>query len=496
MERERKNKIFLLNFFTIIYTYGIYIFNNHYSEDSFEAMRDIGALANTNLRNGRIIHYFLYKFLNLINFNILNHQKIIQLVLTLVISIGISVLAIEFCGLFYDNQIWTIIGVDVILLFLVVNPSFCSGWYYWPETCLGASLSMAVTFVAIWNWCKKDNSKKNLMLSFIFLFLSVSMYQVYVEVYVGICLAYSLVKNKFKISKSAIADYLIIVIYGGGASVLSILGMSFVQKIGLTYVDERTATSSIDVIINNIKEISKQQVHIWFNMNGLMVSGLMILMIIIPLIIVVINYKKTKNVYLVANVIYVGGVILTIYVLAFTPNIVSGLVWLAPRTYIGIFVIPIICMLWALMVCKKKKWIVLIVTIMLFVMSIRIQQIECNTIASNKMDFNEIDTVTYLIENYENETGIHVDTICYRYDDERAYSYKEIKYQAYDNNVRGMAYSWCFENMLKYLWREDISITYMSDEEYSAYFNSDSWNVFQPTKQLYIKNNVAYFVIY
>lgn len=494
--RKTKLYLFLSNLLMIIGTYSVYIFNNHYSEDSFEAMRDIGALATVNLRNGRLVHFFLYKFFDLINFNILSYQKIIQLIITLVIAIGISAVAICFYKTLDDGKMWQLVVIDVALLFLVLNPCFSSGWYYWPETSLGASLSMMVTFLAIIFWCKKEEHFSKLVLSFVFLCLAISMYQVYVEIYVGICLAFSLFKHKFRVNIQLIKEYFLVIVFGGVSSVGSILLMSVVQRLGLTYVDGRSATSSIDTILKNIVQVLAEQDSILLNMSGLMISGLFICMILIPIIVTIIFSCKRKIYFSVWDILFVVVVIISIYILAFIPNIIAGSVWLAPRTYIGIFTIPIIFILWSLMVVDRKEIIEIPLVVMLFLSAIRIQQIECNTIVSNRMDFNEIGTITYLIEDYENRTGVEVDTVCYRYDDNISYVYKEVEYQVYDNNVRGMAYSWCFENMIRYLWRDNINITNMSDEEYALYFSSDSWNAFQPTKQLYIQDNVAYFVIY
>ena len=100
INQKEKNKarmlLYIANFCIIIITFAVYIFNTHYSEDSFEAMLDIGALARTNLRNGRIIHYLLYAFFDRINFNILVHQRVTQIILTLVLSYGVATLTEAF----------------------------------------------------------------------------------------------------------------------------------------------------------------------------------------------------------------------------------------------------------------------------------------------------------------------------------------------------------------------------------------------------------------
>lgn len=510
---KRKEKIILYgsNFVTIMLAYSVYIFNRHYSEDSFEAMLNIGALANTNLRNGRFLHYFLYSFFDLIDFNILNYQTIMQMILTVVITIGISRLAICFMkaveckdivAITGDN-IWKWVILDIGLLLMVINPCFLFGWYYWPETCIGASLSLAVTFIAIEAWCQMKPSVFSLVLSFVMLCLSISMYQIYVEIYVGICLVYCLVVHKYKFTKKSAIQSIVILLFGGGASILNIFLMSLIQKLGFVYKDERSATTALEVIVGNIKQVWSAQKGIWMSMDGLLPTGFLPILIIGLIVILVLIAIKQKKVCRFLDYLFILLCILAIWVLAFVPNLISGTVWLAPRTYIGIYGIVLLLVMWALQnicnqsIATKRIGQVLsgILSVALVVSMIQGIRLETDTVVVSRMDNHEVNTIASLIERYEAESGNYVDTIEYCYDHSRRWGYDEVGY-IYDSNVRGMAYSWCFENMMKYYWREDISLQTMSQERYEELFGAADWDYFYPERQMYISENTAYLVIY
>lgn len=194
---EKKRLIFIANLGIILLVFAVYIFNRHHSADTFDSILDIRRVAETNLQNGRVVHYLLYSGLSRLDINILEKQMLIQIILSTTLAFGVTSLTVVFYYLLEKQTIWGLVIIDLSILLVFISPNFLLGWYYYPETSLGASVSLGVTFLAIYFWCKKELRGINVLLSFIFCCVAVGMYQVYVEIYVGFCLAYSLLNHKF-----------------------------------------------------------------------------------------------------------------------------------------------------------------------------------------------------------------------------------------------------------------------------------------------------------
>lgn len=493
-------KLFLINILIIVLAYSVYIFTLHYSEDSFEALLDIGALANTNLRNGRIIHYFLYTFFDYIHFNILEHQCITQLILSIVLSYGVTSLTLRFKRLLPGNIIWRTIIIDAGLLFIFFSPNFLFGWYYWPETCIGASLSMLITIEAILAWCKQTLRLRNIIVSVVLLCISVGMYQVYVELYVGLVLAYTMLKYGCKYNAKALKEYFIVVICGGISGFLNIAFMTILQNMQYIERDGRSAELSYQVIIHNIKAIINGQTKIWSTMYGFLPRNFLPIAVGGMVLFIICAMVTNKNKLKVADFAFVLLNLITIYILSFVPNAISGTLWLAPRTYIGIYAFIFMIIIDALMNIQLNKVLMKVfayyLILIVFISMLRLVQLQTQTIVSNRFDEYEIDTIERYISQYEAKTNIKIDTIAYRYDEDRTYSYDLVKYVAFDNNTRGMAYDWCFTSMIKYYIDKDLILKEMTKEEYLKYFGAKNWDVFYPDQQLHFEGDTLYIAIY
>lgn len=491
--------LYIANLGIIISTYLVYIANRHHSIDSYEAFLDIGALARTNLRNGRFIHYLIYFLLDKLSINILEQQMFVQLLLSVVIAIGITMITLRFVKLFDNAGIKILSIVDLSVIFIFLSPCFLLGWYSWPETLIGSSLSLVVLFGAIHFWCKEELGWKDIFYSFILAVVVIGMYQVYVEIYVGICLTYSLLKYKFKCNKSSLKEYVIMLCSGGSASIINIVFMTLIQNAGIVYKDERSASTSLETIIDNFLFVLGEQPKIWDSMMGYLPKHFLPICIFVVLVIaflgIVRNNKNNEKdyIFLLINMA-------TVYTLAFVPNIISGTVWLAPRTYIGLYVFFFLIFIWTLYCIVENAKLVTqylyILGIITLISCLRDVQIQVNTVVSNQFDKFEVDTIVRKIKQYESDTGIHVDNIAYTFDSSRRYDYDNVKYVAYDTNTRVLAYSWAAENMLRYYYDKNVNIYTMTEEEYIQRFSSQEWDCFEPEQQLQFENATLYWVIY
>lgn len=495
-------KWFLINLIIITFAYGIYLCNIYYSNDYFNSVLYLKDVANTNLNNGRFVHYFIYSFFDRINFNILDCQVLTKPVLTLSVALGTTWLLASFTKIYRRNDMLHVCILDISLLLIFISPSFLSGWYLFPETCIGASISMMCTFIAIHFWCHEQLTWKNIILSLIFICLSVSMYQVYVELYVGICLTFSLLKYNFKFEKNSLKEVGLNLFCGGFACIITIVIMSFLQKLEVIPRVTRSATLSFDVIVSNIQKILMTQKNIWYNMSGYMPRYVFAVFILGLLIFIIFNLQKSgKQLFKPADYFYFIVNLCIVYVLAFAPNIISDDIYIVPRTYLGVFAFVFIIINYALYICTQitkgsslYKPFLVYHTIALLITILYVHDIQADTLVSNRFDEYEIKTLARIMDSYEADTGVKIDSIVYTWDENRRYGYDNVKW--YDYNIRGMAIPWCFPAMVKYWINPDIHIVEMTAEEYQSYFNGESWTHFNPTEQTKIIDSTLYLVIY
>lgn len=485
----------LVCFGAIVVTYWSYINNMHFSSDTFNAILDPYSIAKTNLRNGRIIHFLFYSLIESTGLNILAHERLIQLILAITCSICTVLIASRLAGVLHSKSVLASLAACVLVLFLFINPGFQTGWFYWPETSLGASLSIATCTLAILFWCR-DRTKLDKPISFVLLIVTLEMYQVYLELYVGLCIAYSIAKNNFSPSKTAIRELATIVAFGVTAALINIILMKKLQWEGLIVVDERSATLTFSVLAANILSLIQLQATIAhdfdFGLIGIPVA------IFVLLIIPVLANKKTIQES--KKLAWVFACALLSYMVAFAPLLVSGKYWPAPRTYIGIYCFVIIFGIFALSKIKSNRsaltYFITGLASVLIVVSSTLHEAQTSTLLSNQEDNKEIREICYCIDSYASDTGIDVDNLVYFYDSDRTYYYPEVKYRVYDSNVRGMAYDWCFEGMMKYWGGFSGQISPGADDEKNRLFGDTDWDSLALSDQLIFDGKTAYLCIY
>lgn len=113
------------------------------------------------------------------------------------------------------------------------------------------------------------------------------------------------------------------------------------------------------------------------------------------------------------------------------------------------------------------------------------------------LDFNEAMCIQAEIEEYEELTGIEVQTVCAGKSPKPIY-YSSMLHLSYDitYNYRIMHDFWAQTRFLNYVAQEDYAVCWMEEEEYEKYFGTQSWEVFNPSEQLYFEGDTLYWAIY
>lgn len=486
----------LICFGAIVATYWVYINNMHFSSDTFNAILDPNSVAETNLRNGRILHFLFYSLLGCTGINILAHERIIQLVLAAVCSICVTAIANRLTNALRCNSSSASIASCILVLFLFINPSFQTGWFYWPETSLGASLSIATCTLAILFWCKKERTRADALISLVLLIAALEMYQVYLELYIGVCVAYSIAKENFEPNRTSVRELLTVITFGVIASLINIALMKALQQMGMIVVDERSTALSFSVLIANIVAIAQLQLSILqdfeFNLAG------MPLAILVLLIIPILANKSIST--SPKKFIWVSACALLSYLVAFSPLLVSGKFWPAPRTYIGIYCVVIILGLFSLSTIKSNRsaltYFSVALIAMLVIVSSTLLKAQESTLCSNQEDNREIQQICHSLNDYESRTETTIKQLVLFYDSSRTYYYPDVEYRVYDSNVRGMAYAWCFEGMMKYWGGFNGSISLGTDDERFNIFGDCDWDSLTLSDQLTIDGETAYLCVY
>lgn len=113
------------------------------------------------------------------------------------------------------------------------------------------------------------------------------------------------------------------------------------------------------------------------------------------------------------------------------------------------------------------------------------------------LDFNEAMCIQAEIEEYEEATGIEVKSVSAGRSPKPIY-YSSMLHLSYDvtYNYRIMHDDWAQAKFLNYVAHENYEVNSLKEEDYEKYFGTKSWEVFNPSEQLYFEGDTLYWAIY
>jgi hypothetical protein len=262
--------IFIVQMLVIGLSFSIFL-NPHYSIDSYGAYSD----ASHYLSDGRVVAYLISNLLKIASINPVKHQEVFIFLEILFMASSASLLIRRYCLYCNDISLTKFVLINLCFLISFVN-IYILEWYLFPELSYIFGLGFLLTTLAILKMTE-ENSIRNLLSCFIFLSLSVNIYQINITIFIIFSLTFLLVKDMYSITIKSIFNKIFTVIFICGITMLTnIVIMKLMPLIGLAQPNTRVMSISFSNLWNRfISLISNEQYSIWFDGSGFLGNGVM-----------------------------------------------------------------------------------------------------------------------------------------------------------------------------------------------------------------------------
>lgn len=488
----RHRKTMLIIFVAVIGAYMIFL-QPHFSSDTYINIQQIDT--SVHLRNGRIVAYFIQCLMNALGFNFLKCRLIISCFYIATVAFSAFKIVAE---IYDDNPDLTNIDQTIILcgILLVYINVFFAEWFLYVESFTTSIVGIIVTTFATVS-VSKGTDRKYVLIGFLLLFTSLNIYQIYVGLYLILSLGNIYIKNNGNLTKQAFIHSTTVTAIGAVASIGNIVLMSLLQSFGFAEPTNRNIQMNFDHFISNIRIISKSQSSIWVEGYGLLPDKALLIfacVLLISIVMCCIVYHRS-----IKDIIYIVLLVLCAVGITYIPHVLAGVVWMPPRTLIGIF--AILCLLtWIFSVIGKninvKKMCLLLCIVFIAVNFYNIQGIAVNNIATNKLDANRAVDIHASICHYEQKTGTMIQKIGIVYDKNPQYGYPGIDYITHDMNIKALTISWADAYMINYICGTNYEKVDVPDSIYDKYFKDRDWENFDPYEQIVFVDDAAYLAVY
>ena len=481
----------LANFLMVFMAYNGFV-DEHFSSDSYSVALD-GAYS-THMRNGRIVGGIIsYLLENILNINMVECQQLTTFSHLVIIAFCVTYLLF----LIYQNAE---IGddVNIVSLIMALGLLFVNVFYVeillFVESNIIFSITILTSILSAGFSVKK--MEKRLGLSFLLLFISVNLYQVSICYYILTVTFILLVKYKGRFEKDFVKEIVPCAIIAFFNTVINISISVLLQKEGLIGANERNATMSPEIVIDNIKKILFLQKNLWIDGYGLLpkYSCLLIgmVLIIFNAIIIIRRYRK-KEISLIHIVLFYA-VLAGLYMMTFAPHIISGVFWPAQRTMTPWFFFMGFLFVFNIVMIKNINDNRIILAILILFLSLNVyfgNQILGNNKIVNFLDRQIAYELKEKIEEYETNTGTIVRYIAFYEDKQPQYSYPNIKYLIYDTNLKASQITWSRLNCINYWLKSDFVEVDGDKELDNRYFKQKNWNYFNADEQIIFSGDIV-----
>ena len=488
-----KRYVWMINFFVIFCCYGVFL-QKHFSVDSYSIIYDNSG--KQYLMQGRVVSYILNLILNKFNINTTLNQQALTFSLILCISLSVTILIDIIYRIWENKNFINILAINVLVLISFLNV-FLLEWYLYPEITLFLAIGLITTVMGILTLSISDNLL-NSIISFIFILISMEIYQANLGIFIIYSLIICFIKNKGDLNKKSIFSSIKILLIGGITSIINIFILKYLVYTGIAPRSDRDPTLNFELIKNNFYGILQDQKNIWINTYDFLPKYVLTIYFMAIVILIIYSIKK-KNLNK-KTFIYLVCISIISYLIIFVPHLFTNDLWIAQRTIISFFILLTFGGLVALFFNNNdvnKNLVLIIVSVFFLIINyIYIQSIASNHIASNKIDQQFSVIINNEIEKYEKENNIKINNIAAQNDIEPTYHYKNIKYCIYDTNVRAFVTPWANVNMINYYSNNNYNKVEMDSEIYNQYFKSKNWDEFIPEEQMVFKGDTLYLIIY
>jgi hypothetical protein len=490
--------LFAINLLVIALAYGVFIIYPHYSCDTYSALSPHD-LVEVNIRNGRFVHYLYYSFLEAIDCDLPQHLRVTQVLLTGICALGTSVLTERFYRLVAKESLLILALLDISMLLMVINPYFVSGWYYWPETCAGASMGVLFTFLSLMAWCSPEKTIKRRIICIVLLALAVCMYQVYLEFFLGGAVSYTLLEHSYKASRLVLLDMLSALFFCAIAGVVDLVAIHIMSTLG-GVVMARTPFNGIGMR-TRLHDTWVSQYDASVNMYDMLPSGFLILIVAFFAIgAAVLRIRNHERMHVADIVLTILGFCI-VYAAMFVPELLSHNDPV-PRLFVGVFTLPLFAACFYVHAARHSLFGVsvgaLVIFMSLLVLISCLLKLQVDTIRCNAFDDAQLDAMIEMLDDYEESSGERVDSIRYCYDATGSDVVPGVA-PVYDMNVRNMRVPWFFSWAIRDRLGNrgmDMSIAEMAHSSQQDIFGDADWDWFNPSAQIVFDGSVMYIALY
>lgn len=518
----RLNVLYSLILSTVIILLGYsgIILRRHYSTDSYHLIDN--QQAYWYLQNGRYTWWQLTMWLDQNHINLVLDQRPLLILAALSFIVSLSLLTLAFGYIAHLQQPLHILGINIALSLLFINV-FVEEFMLFPEVAVSAATGFLFMSISATLLLRSTHWQYTL-LSFSCLMIALGCYQSLIGYYLAITLIGGVLKTineKGGKLKSSVIRWVEALIIAGISGVANIVIVKILITAGVIVDPGRGATTNIHTMLANVKSIVLYQIPLWWNADGLMAPGSMVIWMIIIISAIVIAKKHRINMPVIELIL---GVI-TAYVAAFAAHILERQIQLTPRSNMGFwavqgtFIAVLIAMLFItpehatnMNFNKQTKSVlnraqskviptdilVLLFTIMLFAfgVTINMQDISYDVYASNSLDKDYAMNVASKISEYQKKTGKMVTKIAITSDSHPQEKYRSTRYNNHELGRRIMNVDYANYQMINYLGGLNLEKTDFPSNLKRQYFGNKNWDTEDLQEQLVIKNDTAYLILY
>ncbi len=494
--QERKEQLDLLHpskskktkgIFILILFYGCIVFSHflkmHFIHDTYTiSIKGYDFMVKPLWEQGRPISSLFYYFLSLLNPPYRLTMYISVLISIIFLSVSATVIwkmAVEYIE---KHNVWQ-------HLFLIISCTsifftlFITDLLLFFECCVTTSGIMCST-LAVYYFLKRR--KKNIILSAFLLIISIFTYQPSIALFLPLCIPF--IFKKYAGNKKAIFQNVLLA------------GFLYSLPFLINYLYLK-ATSSTDgrffgevILWENLLHCKTAIVGFFKNNFGFMPNYIFFAFLGYFVLMCVINCIRTKT---FMNLLCLFMALASVVVTALLPHmaIVTNSWYIVPRSAVGLASTVGIAMLVMNMSFKRiQKSHVIVSLLFLLVISIKLLDIGNSMITNNKLDVQDLGFISDVIQTYEKQNNMTVNTIYFTYDSNPDFHRQGME-DYKDLNLRILSVDWMVRTLLNKEMGRNYSRNNMSDEERSVYFGDADWHAMS-LEQFVFVDDALYLCLY
>lgn len=502
--RRRKQWLLLLvvNVAVLLLAFSPYL-RTMFSSDSYAHIQEADGLNYmAHLWLGRPVSYALMAILYHLGVRVTSHQLLMKLILLVCSAISAVVLTQLFARVTGRHNTKTLVFANMAVLFSFIN-IFIQEFYYFPEATPVFGFGLLFTALSIWFFFRKPTIP-HMLLALLFLTLSMGMYQVMVQLYIGWGMCFWLVSSRFTFNKKAVMRFLQLVVVCVVASAITMAVLWLFQTLGIAPVTDRNL--SLSALGDNLGILFvRTQAFLWGLWQFVPLNWLVavVFLVLFGLLVFVMVRRKVN----VAGWLMLLFTLFANYVSVFLLHAFTEVVWAVPRTLVGfysLFTTVALLLLYWRPAPKLRRSAAAVMALLLAFGVYHIAGFAMAQRANNTADAQIAREVRQEVLRYEQESGISVEKMVVGKDTYPQYEYPENAGYIYgDQNYRVWQNFWSSVAAYNYYAGSDLQVVYLTDgvhgiphDVYAMYFEGKDWDTFDAREQLVFEGDTLYMVAY